>query len=424
MSQPRYCVDDRGDRGPIATRMRWFLLGLLVFATTINYLDRAILGVILPEIRERFHFGLEAYGNIQMMFQIAYGIGSLIAGKLLDRYGTRIGYGVAVTLWSAAAVANALAASTFQFGLYRFALGWGEAANFPACNKATAEWFPPHERTTAIGLVNAGTNLANIVGPPLFILIAVKWGWQVCFVIVGGIGFLWLPVWILSYRLPKHMGPPVQRKTILSIKQVLKHRQAWGYALAKFFTDPVWWFYLFWLPTYLTDSRHFSPTQRATALTIIYAISGIGSVGGGFIADFMIKSGWPVGKARKGTMLVCAIVMPVFALGVVVPDPRFAVLLFGLATATHQAWMTNLFTAPSDVFPAAALGSVNGFGVFLGAFGGALFSGLIPGNVIPVIGYTPVLLTMSCFYLIAWLIVHRMMGNLEMLSSDLSHSKH
>jgi len=411
-------------------RMRWVVVGLLFFATTINYLDRAILGVILPEIRNQFHFGLQAYGAIQMMFQIAYALGSLFGGRLLDRYGTRIGYGIAATVWSLAAVLNAFAGSALQFGFYRTALGLGESTNFPACTKATAEWLAPEERATGFGIVNAGTNIANIIGPPVFIFIALKLGWQACFAIMGGLGFVWLPVWFLTYRLPKQTGSSALQAAKLSLSEVVKYKQAWGYGLAKFLTDPVWWFYLFWLPTYLADVRHFTPSERGTALAIIYAISGVGAVAGGMVAGALIKRGWAVGRARKATMLFCAIVMPVCGLGVVVPSPRLAVLLFGLATAAHQAWMTNLFVTPADVFPAQAVGSTNGFGVCLGGFGGALFSGIIPGTVIPHLGYVPVALAMSCFYLIAWFIVHRMMGNLEMVTlhegtpqlSPLAHS--
>lgn len=397
-------------------RLRWWIVSLLFFATTINYLDRAILGVILPEIRARFHFGLETYGTIQFVFQIAYGVGSLIGGKLLDSYGTRIGYGIAAAVWSAAATFNAFAGSALQFGLFRTALGLGEATNFPACNKATAEWFPPHERATAMGIVNAATNVANIIGPILFIWIALKLGWRICFALMGGLGFLWVPLWLLTYRLPAQAGAPAQTTSKLSIREVLGYKQAWGYAWAKFLTDPIWWFYLFWLPTYLTDVRHFGPSQRGMALTIVYAISGVGALAGGVIAGFLMKRGWSVGKARKTTMLFCAVVMPACTLGVVVQNASLAVLLFGLATAAHQAWMTNLFTTPADVFPARAVGSTNGFGVCIGAFGGALFSGLIPGVVIPKIGYVPVLMTMSSFYIFAWLIVHRLMGNLEMVT--------
>jgi ACS family hexuronate transporter-like MFS transporter len=399
-------------------RMRWVVVGLLFFATTINYLDRAILGVILPEIRDKFHFGLEAYGWIQFWFQIAYAGGSLVGGYLLDRLGTRAGYGIAAAVWSVAATLNAFAGNVIQFGLYRTVLGLGESANFPACTKAAAEWLAPEERATGMGIVNAGTNIANIIGPPIFILIALRLGWQACFAIMGGLGFLWLPLWFLTYRLPKQAGSAATSVAKLSIGAVVKYKQAWGYGLAKFLTDPVWWFYLFWLPTYLTEVRHFTPAQRGTALMLVYAISGVGAVAGGVLAGTLIKRGWSVGRARKTTMFICAVVMPVCGLGVVVRDARLAVLLFGLATAAHQAWMTNLFITPADVFPSRAVGSTNGFGVCLGGLGGALFSGIIPGTVIPRLGYVPVLLSMSCFYILAWFIVHRMMGNLETVTLD------
>src|SRR5579863_3464307 len=220
-------------------RMRWVIVGLLFFATTINYLDRAILGVILPEIRDQFHFGLPVYGLIQMVFQLAYAGGSLVGGYLLDRLGTRVGYGIAAGVWSLAATLNAFAGSAFQFGLYRTALGLGESANFPACTKAVAEWLPPEERATGMGIVNAGTNIANIVGPPIFILIALRLGWQVCFAIMGGLGFLWLPVWLLTYRLPKQPGVASAPAAKLPMRAVIRYKQAWGYGLAKFLTDPV-----------------------------------------------------------------------------------------------------------------------------------------------------------------------------------------
>ncbi len=403
--------------------MRWVIVGLLFFATTINYLDRAILGVILPEIRDQFHFGLPFYGLIQFWFQLAYAGGSLLGGYLLDRLGTRVGYGLAATLWSLAATLNAFAGGGFQFLMYRTVLGLGESANFPACSKAAAEWFPSDERATAMGIVNAGTNLANIFGPPLFILIAFTWGWQACFAIMGGLGFLWLPFWFLTYRLPRPASGFIVPTAKLSISRVMKYKQAWGYGIAKFLTDPVWWFYLFWLPTYLTDVRHFTPQQRGRALMIVYSISAVGALMGGVVSSYLIKRGWSVGKARKMTMLFCAVVMPACTLGVVVQNARLAVLLFGLATAAHQAWMTNLFIAPADVFPSQAVGSANGFGVCLGGLGGALFSGIIPGTVIPHVGYVPVLMGMSCFYIVAWLVIHRMMGNLEMVTLELDEPR-
>jgi MFS transporter, ACS family, hexuronate transporter len=397
---------------------RWLVLGLLVFATTINYLDRAILGVILPEIRARFHFGLPTYGAIQMMFQVAYAAGSLAGGRLLDRYGTKIGYSIAVAVWSAAAMFNSLARSALQFGAYRTVLGLGEAANFPACNKALSEWFPPSERATAMGFVNAAPNLANIVGPALVIWVAIHWGWQTCFTAVGSLGFVWLPVWLYFYQRAS-TGNPTTERAGASLASIIKSKSAWAYAWAKFLTDPVWWFYLFWLPTYLSDVRHFTPARRGTALMIIYSISALGSMLGGWVADLLVKRrGWEVGRARKAVMLFCAAVMPVFSAGVLVENANLTVLLFGLATAAHQAWMTNLFTVPSDVFPSSEVGSVNGFGVAVGAIGGAIFSGLIPGNVIPYVGYVPVLLVMSFFYIAAWGILHRRMGDWKMATPN------
>ncbi len=398
--------------------MRWVILSLLFVATTINYLDRAILGVILPEIRDKFHFGLGVYGWIQMLFQLAYAGSSLASGKLLDRYGTRIGFGIAAGLWSLAATLNAFAGSALQFGLYRTFLGLGESSNFPACTKATSEWFPKEERGTAMGVVNSGTNLANIFGPPLVIFIALRLGWQACFAIMGGLGFIWLPFWLLTYRLPRQTGVSVPAESKFSMRDVMKYKQAWGYGWAKFLTDPVWFFYLFWLPTYLTEVRHLTPAWRGTALTIIYAISAVGALAGGLISGRLIQSGWSVGKSRKMTMLICALLMPVSGVAVMAENTHLAVLLFGLAAAAHQAWMTNLFTTPADMFPPQAVGSASGLGICLGGLGSALFSGIIPGTVVPRFGYVPVLVGMSCFHVVAWFIMLRTMGDLEMVQID------
>jgi ACS family hexuronate transporter-like MFS transporter len=392
--------------------MKWFILSLLFVATTINYLDRAILGVLLPEIRRGIHIGTDTYGLITFWFQIAYALGSLIGGTLLDKYGTRIGFGLAAALWSVAATLNAFAANALQFGMLRILLGFGEAANFPACNKAAAELYKPSQRATVMGVVHFGANLANVFGPALFIWLAMSLGWQACFAIIGAIGFLWLPLWFRSYRLSDRSAIRGADVSPLSLKTVLRYRQTWGYAWAKFLTDPVWWFYLFWIPIYLNDVRHFTASQRATALTTIYAIASIGAMLGG-LSGHLIKRGWNVGRARKTVMLICACIMPFAALGVFARNGTVVVLFFGVSMASHAAWMTNLFTTPADVFPKQAVGVANGFGVCIGALGGALFSGLIPGYVIPVAGYIPVLLVMSCFYVIAFLLFHRNMGNLE-----------
>ena len=393
--------------------MRWYILSLLFVASTINYLDRAILAVLLPEIRSQIQISTGVYGVITFWFQISYALGSLIGGRLLDKYGTRIGFGVAAVLWSLAATLNAFAANAFQFGMLRAMLGLGESTNFPACNKAAAELFPPSLRATVMGVVHFGANLANIIGPPLFIWIALSMSWQTCFAIVGGIGFLWVPAWLLAYRLPLQQNDQGQEIAKLSMKQVMHYRQAWGYAWAKFLTDPVWWFYLFWIPIYLNDVRHFTASERATALTVIYTISSAGALLGGAASSYLIKSGWNVGKARKTVMLLCACVLPAAAMGVFAERAAVTVLFFGISLAAHAAWMTNVFTTTADVFPKQAVGVANGFGNCVGGLGGALLSGLIPGYVIPLVGYIPVLLIMSCFYLVAWFLVHKLMGNLE-----------
>ncbi len=393
--------------------MQWFILSLLFVASTINYLDRAILGVLLPEVRREFDISSNAYGTITFVFQIAYAAGSLIGGRLLDKIGTRIGFGAAAILWSAAATLSAFAAGILQFGLLRAVLGLGEATNFPACNKVAAERFSPGQRAMVMGVVHAGANIANIIGPPLFIWLALIYDWRTCFAVVGGIGFLWVPAWLYAYRTPARSKAPERETGKLSMKAVLHYRQTWGYAWAKFLTDPVWWFYLFWIPTYLNDVRHFTAAQRATALTTIYTVSCVGALLGGVISSYMVQRGWSVGKARKTVMGICALIMPLSALGVVVESSGLAVALFSMGLTAHAAWMTNLFTTPADVFPKQAVGSANGVGICMGALGGALFSGLVPGYVIPLAGYIPVLVTMSCFYLIAWFLVHRLMGNLE-----------
>jgi MFS transporter, ACS family, hexuronate transporter len=415
-------VQAADSQGKELQAMRWYILSLLFVASTINYLDRAILAVLLPEIRSQIDISAGTYGVITFWFQISYALGSLIGGRLLDKYGTRIGFGVAAVLWSLAATLNAFAANAVQFGMLRAMLGLGESANFPACNKAAAELFPPSLRATVMGVVHFGANLANIIGPPLFIWIALSMSWQTCFAIVGGIGFLWVPAWLLAYRLPLQQNDQRQEIARLSMKQVIRYRQAWGYAWAKFLTDPVWWFYLFWIPIYLNDVRHFTAPERATALTVIYTISSAGALLGGAASSYLIKGGWNVGKARKTVMLLCACIIPAAAMGVFAERAAVTVVFFGISLAAHAAWMTNVFTTTADVFPKQAVGVANGFGNCVGGLGGALLSGLIPGYVIPLVGYIPVLLTMSCFYIVAWLLVHRLMGNLEPIQLELDKS--
>lgn len=395
--------------------MRWWIIALLFTATTINYLDRGILGVLLPEIQKELNFSQAAYGEITFWFQFAYGIGALFGARLLNAYGTRVGFGLAAGFWSLAGMLTALATTPFHFGALRLALGLGESPNFPAINKALAEWFPASQKAMAMGFVNFGVNFASVIGPPLFIWIASAWSWQACFLIMGALGFLWLPLWLLTTPKSAPSVPSRDHKRA-DFRSMLRHNKTWGYIWGKFLTDPVWWFYLFWLPTYLSAERGLTPTERGYTLSIIYAVSGVGGLAGGAASSYLMKRGWPVGKARKTVMLLCAAIMPFSAFGMVVEDTTMAIALFALAMAAHQAWSTTLLTTPSDVFPKETAATANACGVFSGSMAGALFSGLIPGYLLGPIGYAPILITMSCFYLVAWLVFHKCMGDFEVVA--------
>ncbi len=413
----------------IRTRVRWWILALIFLATTINYLDRILLGFLAPIIREDLGFTDQQYGYITGAFQIAYTVGFLMMGKFIDRYGTRIGYAVAIVWWSIAAALHAAANTAFSLAVWRALLGLGEAGNFPAAIKGVAEWFPKKDRAFATGIFNAGTNVASMAGPPLFAWMVGFISWRACFVITASLGFVWVVIWMFSYRLPgQHKRvSPAENEYIHSDTPdeaaapsigwlaALRYKQTWGFAAAKFFSDPVWWFYLYWLPLYLFDVRKFNLTEIGWALPFIYLMADVGSVGGGWFSGHLIRRGWPNGKARKTAMLICALVMPVAATSVLAESPIVAILLVSLATSSHQGWSANLFTTTSDVFPKQATASVTGIGGCLGGLGGFLFSAVIPGYIVTHFGYTPVFLTMGCFHLIGLTILHFLMGDLRPL---------
>jgi len=407
--------------------VRWWILALLFAATTINYLDRIVFSVLIPVIRDEMKMTTEHYGYVNGAFQFAYTIGFLILGKLIDTVGTRGGYAVAIAWWSVAAALHAASRSAWGLGFWRLMLGLGEAGNFPAAIKSVAEWFPKKDRAFATGIFNAGTNVASMIGPPVFVAMAAWMGWRACFLITGSLGFLWLAVWLVSYRLPQRHAA-VNRAELDYIRsdsidesaepalgwlEALRYRQTWGFALAKFFTDPVWWFYLYWLPPYLYDVRKFDLKQIGWALPVVYLLADFGSVGGGWISGFLIRRGWTSGKARKAAMAMCAAAMPVASMAVLAPNPIVAIALVSLANSAHQGWSANLFTTTSDVFPKRAVASVTGIGGCLGGFGGVLFSAVIPGLVVSHFGYTPVFLTLGTFHLIALAIVHRLLGDMR-----------
>ncbi len=407
------------------TRVRWWMLSLLFFATTINYLDRILLGFLMPVIREEIHITEKEYGWITGSFQIAYMLGFLAAGKLIDRFGSRLGYAVSLVWWSVAAMAHALSTGAVSLGFWRAVLGLGESGNFPSAIKATAEWFPRKDRAFATGIFNAGSNVASMAGPPIFVWMNATLGWRACFLITASLGLVWLAAWLIAYKLPEN-HPKVnaaERAYIVSgeLKQVrtigwleaLRFKQTWGFALAKFLTDPVWWFYLYWLPLYLFDVRKLNLNQIGWALPVIYLMADVGSVGGGWISGALIRRGWPNGKARKFAMGLCAAAMPVAAMSALAENHLVAIALISLATAAHQGWSANLYTTTSDVFPKSLTASVTGIGGCLGGLGGFLFSAVIPGYVVANFGYTPAILTAGTFHLIALAVVHNMFGDMQ-----------
>jgi len=398
----------------------------LFFATTINYLDRIVFSFLAPEIRKDIQLTEEVYGYVTGAFSFAYMIGFLFAGKFIDRIGTRIGYAVSVTWWSIAAALHSLAGSAFSLGFWRGMLGVSESGNFPAAIKSVAEWFPKKDRAFATGLFNAGANVANMVGPPALAFMNARLGWRSCFFITASLGFLWLAGWLASYRTPeKH--PRISEAELAYIRsdtaeekggsiswgRALVLRETWGFTIAKFLTDPVWWFYLWWLNLYLADIRKLGTVERGWATFFVYLMADIGSVAGGWVSSFLIRRGWPSGKARKVAMALCAFAMPISALSVFVPSTLAAIALVSVATAAHQGWSANLFTTTSDVFPKQAVGSVVGIGGCAGALGGVLFSSVIPGLVIAHFGYKPVFVAMGCFHLTALFIVHKLMGSMK-----------
>lgn len=409
------------------TRVRWYILALLFFATTVNYLDRIVFSVLLPVIRQEMHISPEQYGYVNGAFMITYTAGFLMMGKLIDRFGTKLGYGLAIVWWSLAAAGHALARSPLGLGFWRGMLGLGESGNFPAAIKSVAEWFPKKDRALATGIFNAGTNVASMMGPPLFVWMVQHYGWRDCFLITASLGFLWVVFWAILYRLPQNHprvnqaelayilsdASPVAEEPAVGWLRALRCKETWGFALAKFLSDPVWWFYLYWLPPYLYDVRKFNLKEIGWALPVIYLMADFGSVFGGWLSGYFIRHGWSNARARKGAMLICACCMPVAAMSVVAKSPVLAVALVSLATAAHQGWSANLFTTTSDVFPRNAVASVTGVGGCLGGLGGFLFSAIIPGFIVARFGYTPVFLAMGCFHLTAFVIVHKMLGDMK-----------
>jgi len=410
---------------------RWVIVSLLFFATTINYLDRQIIGLLKPTLATQFHWTEIDYSNIVMAFTASYAFGLLFFGNFIDKIGTKLGYTMSLVVWSIAAMLHAAVKSTVGFIVARSALGIGEGGNFPAAIKTVAEWFPKKERALATGIFNSGANIGAVAAPILVPWILGIYGWQMAFIITGAIGFIWLIFWLMFYEVPsKHkklraaefefIHSDVDEAVIkpddakgVKWAQLLAIRQTWTFVAGKLLTDPVWYFFLFWLPSYFSSTFKLDLTKPSWPLVIVYSATTIGSIGGGQLSSWFIKRGWPIFKARKTAMFMFAVcVVPIIAARYAA-NVWQAVGLIGLAAAAHQAWSANIFTTASDMFPKKAVSSVVGIGSMAGAVGGFFFPKLIgyilesnkqAGHI--VVGYNIIFFICGCAYLLAWVIMH------------------
>lgn len=413
-----------------ASRFRWVICGLLFLATVINYLDRSVLGVLAGTLQKEIGWTDTQYGDINAAFQLAYGLGFVALGWLVDRTGTRIGYAVSLIFWSIAAAAHALARSAFGFGVARFFLGLGEAGNFPCAIKAVAEWFPRKERALATGIFISGTTVGAILAPLVVPWLTLRWGWQSAFAVTGIAGLAWVALWWPLYRKPQdhsrvsaaelaHIESD-QDETVGRVKwsALVPHRQTWAIALVKFLTDPIWWFYLFWAGKFLQDKFGVDLKHLGAPLVCIYLLADAGSIAGGWFSSSLIKRGWTVNAARKAAMLVCAIcVLPVVYVPIT-SSQWTAVLLIGLAAACHQGFAANVFTLASDMFPRRAVGSVVGISGMAGALGGFLFQ-LGVGRVKDLTGsYIVPFAIAGTIYLVSMLAMHLLCPKGERVAVD------
>ena len=404
---------------------RWVIVGLLFGATVINYVDRQMIGVLKPTLSADLGWTQTDFANVIFFFQLAYAIGYIGFGRIVDVIGARFGYAIAFVIWQLAHIAHGGAYSVTQFAMARFGLGIGEAGNFPAGIKAVTEWFPAKERAFAIGIFNAGANVGAIITPLVVPLLVVAYGWRMAFVITGVVSFAWLIAWWVMYRRPREHVKVTQGELawieqdpadpIQSIpwKKLITIRETWAYALGKFFIDPIWWFFLFWLPGYLGDRYGLDLLTFGPPLVAIYLISDVGSVAGGWFSSKLINAGKSVNYARKLTMFICACaVLPIF-FAQSIDNLWLAVLVIGIATAAHQAFSANLYTLPSDMFPRAAVGSVVGIGGTVGAIGGMLMA-KYAGFVLDSIGsYVPLFAMAGSAYFLALAAVHLLSPKLE-----------
>jgi MFS transporter, ACS family, aldohexuronate transporter len=402
---------------PRPSRYRWTICALLFVVTTINYVDRQVLGILAPTLQRELRWSETQYGDIVSWFSLVYAFGFLIAGRWLDRVGVRRGFATAVVVWSLAAIGHAFARTAAGFSAARALLGLGESANFPGAIKTVAEWFPKEERALATGIFNAGTNTGAIVTPLLVPWIALTWGWPWAFIVTGSIGFLWLILWLALYRSPPattHSDDVDEPAAAVPWIRLLGMRQTWAIVVGKSMADPIWWFYLYWLPKFLDAQYGIKLAQVALPLIVVYLLADVGSIGGGWLSGKLIKRGWTANRARKTAMLLMALVIVPTALAPHAGSMWTAVLIVAVAAAAHQGWSANVYTLASDMFPRSVVASISGIGGFAGAMGGVLFQRLT-GRILDANGndYTPIFVVCGLAYVTAWTIIQVLSPKLE-----------
>jgi MFS transporter, ACS family, hexuronate transporter len=406
-------------------RRRWLICSLLFFATTLNYTDRQILGLLAPLLQVKFGWDEKQYGYTGAAFLFAYALGLVLMGRVTDRIGTKKGYTLSIAIWSVAAMSHALARNVFGFAMARFALGFGEAGNFPSAIKAVAEWFPRKERALATGIFNSGTSVGATIAPLVVPWIAVHLGWQFAFLFTGVFSVLWLICWLTIYRSPQddphlssaelsyitaeHSEPSAR----LPWGGLLLYPQTWAFVLGKFFTDPVWWFFLFWLPKFFSSVHGVSLLGLGLPLIIIYNSATVGSIFGGWLAARLLKHGYSMNRARKTAMFVCAAAITPVVFAGKIQSLWGAVAIVSLAVAAHQGWSSNLLTLVSDLFPKNAVGSVVGIGSFVGSGTGAMAATFIGFLLQATHSYVPIFVIAGSVYLLALLVIHSFVPRLE-----------
>lgn len=406
---------------------RWTIVALLFFATSINYIDRQVISLLKPTLEKEFNWNEKDYGYIVMAFQASYALGLFLFGRLIDRIGTKAGYLLSIVSWSIAAMLHGVAKTTAGFTMARIGLGLGESGNFPAAVKAVAEWFPKKERALATGIFNSGTNIGAMIAPILIPLILGAWGWQEAFVITGALGFVWMIFWIRYYEIPSRQkrlskeefdyihsdDPDADRAQRVSWSTLFRFRQTWTFIVGKFFTDPIWWFFLFWLPDFFSGKFQIDLKKPGWPLVIVYSATSIGSIFGGYLSGYFIKKGWSIYRARKTAMFIFAICVIPIVFAQYASSMWVVVALISLSAAAHQAWSANIYTTASDMFPKRTVSSIIGIGGMAGAAGGILFP-LIVGNVLEYFkelgdknaGYNIIFIICGTTYMFAWMMMH------------------